>query len=84
MTRYPQALSPGDVFVGHFEEYDVWYCQQAYLPPTIVARYGEAPSMYLSLNPNLVVEGTIEHAAPVFRFAIEQVKQLGLNFAWAA
>lgn len=36
------------VYLGTFNQFDLYYCNQEVLGPTVVARYGNLPHEYLS------------------------------------
>jgi hypothetical protein len=52
--RYVQQLFDGDVYLGRYEEYDLYFLEQTNLPATLVARYGSAGSAYQSYNVTLL------------------------------
>jgi hypothetical protein len=79
IPRYPQELSPGDVYLGFYEESDLYLCQQlAGLPPTIVARYGNDANAYSTFNPAVQGLAAMHVAPPCFTHAYARIMELKL------
>lgn len=78
MARYPQQLGPDDVALGTFEEFDLYFCHQGGLPATFVARYGSAPSEYLTYNVTLLGLPDPDIAPPWLMPAYWRAKAMGI------
>lgn len=74
---YEDGLIP----LGFFEKYDLYLAYQADFPPTLIARYGNQPCEYGSLNPYLVgIENVLDH--PIFKHALNRANFLDSKINW--
>ncbi|RKP44751.1 hypothetical protein [Pararobbsia silviterrae] len=73
--RYPHPMK-GSVVLGVFKEFDLYLCEQAALPPTLVARHG-ADGAYTSFNPTLRHDADLKEQHPAIQEAYARAAALG-------
>jgi hypothetical protein len=74
------ARHPGDVVeLGPFEDFDLYVAGQSPLPPTLVARYGDAPADYMTFNPALTGRGSVRHYGAHFVEALRRADELRID-----
>lgn len=75
-TFFPCARFLGSygqcIALGFFGEYDLYIGLQAPLPPTLIARYGNDPSDYLTYNPALLGVDNVQAHGEFFAEALRR------------
>lgn len=74
--RYAYDMSPGDVFLGRYEAYDLYLCEQTGLPATLVARYGPG-ARYTTYNPTLLGRERLSWADTSLQVAYQRALSMG-------